>query len=146
MFTLGTDQPVSHNYTRSEVQPNFLLILHCLSIGFSHVAPRSHFLRAIALARSKCCVVVHGCELRFDASHAPAMEKQNATGSNTSVRVPPKIKIKALEAVKVGNLVAAHKCLPESLCRRACHTSGLTPSVVHREVFYNSRDVSLTLL
>ena len=32
------------------------------------------------------------------------MEKQNATGSNPAVRVPPKIKIKALEAVKVCNL------------------------------------------
>lgn len=37
------------------------------------------------------------------------MEKQNAAGSNPGVRVPPKIKIKALEAVKVRDTVAAHK-------------------------------------
>lgn len=46
------------------------------------------------------------CVLCFGGT--AAMEKQNATGSNPAVRVPPKIKIKALEAVKVCNLVAAH--------------------------------------
>jgi hypothetical protein len=48
------------------------------------------------------------------------MEKQNAAGSNPGVRVPPKIKIKALEAVKVRDTVAAHKKLARvALSRRS---------------------------
>ncbi len=70
-------------------------------------------------AWSKSCVV-HGCQLRFDASQARVMEKQNAAGSNPGVRVPPKIKIKALEAVKVRDTVAAHKKLARvALSRRS---------------------------
>jgi hypothetical protein len=68
---------------------------------------------------AKSCVV-HGCQLRFDASQARVMEKQNAAGSNPGVRVPPKIKIKALEAVKVRDTVAAHKKLARvALSRRS---------------------------
>lgn len=44
------------------------------------------------------------------------MDKQNASNSSPGVRVPPRIKIKALEAVKVCTL-AAHKPCPESLCQ-----------------------------
>ncbi len=63
---------------------------------------------------------VHGCQLRFDASQARVMEKQNAAGSNPGVRVPPKIKIKALEAVKVRDTVAAHKTFARvALSRRS---------------------------
>ena len=37
------------------------------------------------------------------------MDKQKPAEGNAGLRVPPKIKIKALEAVKVRNLVAARK-------------------------------------
>ena len=44
------------------------------------------------------------------------MDKQKPAESNAGVRVPPKIKIKALEAVKVRILVAAPQSMHESLC------------------------------
>ena len=48
------------------------------------------------------------------------MDKPKPAEGNAGVRVPPKIKIKALEAVKVRILVSAPR-MYESLCKSASY-------------------------
>ena len=56
------------------------------------------------------------CVVALRRFAGPAMDKQKPAEGNAGVRVPPKIKIKALEAVKVRILVAAPESMHESLC------------------------------
>ena len=60
--------------------------------------------------------VLDACGVALRRFAGPAMDKQKPAEGNAGVRVPPKIKIKALEAVKVRILVAAPQSMHESLC------------------------------
>lgn len=60
--------------------------------------------------------VLDACGVALRRFASPAMDKQKPAEGNAGVRVPPKIKIKALEAVKVRHLVAAPQSMHESLC------------------------------